>query len=335
MSQGMQYTKVQYGPEASAYGTEATTYNELARVQNIDLDIGENNFIYDRGLGEGLNATNTYYGPFRSNNNSVTFDVVDFDFLKHWIGPKSGAGTSGDKYTLTEATEVSTSPGLQPFSIEELNDEEDTDSANLATGCVGTTFTLSGSIGSKVTCSANFTAQKTGFRTTGETYTANTDPAFIMIGGTFKWGSTPSEITGVQEFTIDYDSGLVYDDDTRDMTTRFQSQPHLGKGRKYTGRIGIKMAYGLATTIINDFYGYESGGLYSPEDGTTNISPTADLEFKLELVNKDKYANIWFDQCSIDRLSKPISLGGGLVILFFEFTAREGKDNEPITWWET
>jgi hypothetical protein len=336
MSQSVQFSKIQYGPEASAYGTEAVSYTELARVQSIDLDPGDNSFIYDRGLGEGLNISNTYYGPFKSNNNSITFDVVDFDFLKHWIGNLTGAGTAISPYTLTEATSISTTAGigiLQPFSIEELNDNESTDSVNTALGCVGTTFSLEGSIGSKLTCKANFTAQKTLFRTSGETYTAVTDPAFIMLNGTFKWGATPTAISGVQEFTLNYDNGLIFDDETRDAVSRFQAIPNLGKGRKYTGRIGIKMATALATTIINDFYGYSSGGVYSPNTGSTSISPTADLEFKIELVNGSKYATIWVDQCSIDRLSKPVSLGGGLVILFFEFTAKYGKDNAPIKWW--
>jgi len=39
------------------------------------------------------------------------------------------------------------------------------------------------------------------------------------------------------------------------------------------------------------------------------------------------------DQCSIDDISKPIALGGDLVLMSFNGTAREGKNNDPITWW--
>jgi len=73
MSQSQQFTKVQYGPEASVYGTEATTYNELARVQSISIE-PSNNILYDRGLGEGLNISNAYYGIFDATGN-VSFDT--------------------------------------------------------------------------------------------------------------------------------------------------------------------------------------------------------------------------------------------------------------------
>ncbi len=332
MSQSMIYDKIQYGSETSAYGTEATTYTELGRVQNSDLTSNNSN-IYDRGLGEGINASNTYYGPFEASG-SVSFDVVNFDFLKHWVGAKSGAGTSGDHYKLTEATYVAVSgaTSLVPFSIEKLNPEEATDSVEFATGCVGTTFSLSGEINSKLSCNASFVAQKTGFRTSGETYTPITDPAFVMINGTWKWGATPSTISGVRSFNINYDNGLVID--TRSIESRFLNTPKLGQ-RSYTFDVSIIMSSGLASTIINDFYGYESSGVYSPESGSTSISPTSSLEFKIELVNGSNYAYLQLDECAIDEISKPSSLGGGLVLLTFKGTSREGKGNVPIEWWST
>jgi len=225
MAQGTIYTKVQYAGE--------TTYNELSRVQSCDLK-SINNFIYDRGLGEGINAINTYYGPFDANG-SVEFNVVDFDFLKHWIGPKSGAGTVGDPYTLTEATSVAASTSaLQTFSIERLNDYESTDSVDYMLGCAGTDFNLSGGINEKLICSANFIGQKTGFRTSGQTYTPNTAASFIMINGTWKWGSTPTALSGVREFSISYDNGLIAN--TRSIESRFINIPLLGT-RTYYNRL--------------------------------------------------------------------------------------------------
>ena len=328
----MIYDKIQYGSESSAYGTEASSYTELGRVQSSDIT-PTNGLIYDRGLGEGINASNTYYGPFTATG-SVSFDVVSFDFLKHWIGAKSGAGTSGDHYILTEATyvDVSGATSLVPFSFERMNPEESTDSVEFATGCVGTEFTLSGSIGSKLTCDASFVAQKTGFRTSGETYTPITDPAFIMLNGTWKWGATPSALSGVRSFNISYNNGLIID--TRSIDSRFISKPKLGQ-RVYTFETSIIMSSDLSSTIINDFYGYESGGVYSPEDGSTSISPTSSLEFKVELVNGSNYAYLQLDECAIDEISKPSNLGGGLVLLTFKGTAREGKGNVPIEWWST
>lgn len=335
MSQGQQFTKVSYGPEASAYGTEATSYTALPRVQSGDIN-SENNFIYDRGVGEGLNSSNTYYGPYNATGN-VVFDVVDFEFLKHWVGSRTGSGTSGDKYALVEATEIvagsSTSGRLVPFSIEIQNDDTETLS-RFATGCVGTTFELSGSIGSKLSCTANFMAQKSGFRESGESYTPNTNPAFVMINGSWKWGTTPSALSGVRSFTLSYTNGLIGEgDETRSIESRFKGIPHLGQ-RGYTGTVTVILAQALADTIILNHYGLESPtNTFLPEDGSTSISPASNLKFEVDFVNNDKYGTIKVDEASIDNISIPVDIGGGLVELTFNYTAREGESNEPIEWW--
>lgn len=334
MSQGSQFQKVQYGPEASAYGTETSVYNELSRVQGIDM-ASNNNFSYDRGLGEGLNIIKSLYGPYDASG-VARFSVVGFEFLRHWIGDQTGAGTAGDKYTLTEATSISaeaeTAGVLQPFSIENLNDTESTNTAFFMTGCAGTTFSLSGRIGGKLECSANFVGQKLSHRTSGETYTPVTTTPLIMINGTWKWGATPTTISGVRAFTLNYVNGLVLD--TRSIESRFMNIPLFGE-RVYTGTVDIIMSSSLASTIITNHLGKSSGGVISPEPGDTSITPTADLEFKIEFISGVTSANIWLDQCSIDNITQAVNLGGGIVLLRFAFTAREGKGNAPITWWAT
>jgi hypothetical protein len=330
MSQSMQFTKTQYGPESSTYGTEAAAYNELARVQSISIE-PTNNIIYDRGLGEGLNATNAYYGNFDASGN-VTFDVVDFDFLKHFVGPKTGAGSAGDKYTLTEAslTAVSGSTALVPFSIEYLNDDT-TNQATVGLGCMGSSFTLSGKIQSKLSCQANFVCQKTLERESGQTYVAVTAPAFVMLNGTWKFNTTPSTLSGVREFSISMDNGLVTD--TFSIESRFRNIPKLGT-RVYRWTLSVIMAQALGDQVVEYFYGKESPtNTYTPEDGSTSVSPLPDVEFSIDLVNGSKYATIHLDQCIIETYSKPVSIGGGLVVINFEGTALYGKSNAPIKWW--
>jgi len=325
MTQSQQYTKIQYATEDSAYGTEGTSYNELPRVQNIN-PVSENGYIFDRGLGEGMNVSNTYYGPFVSRGN-IVFNITDFDFLKHWVGPKSGSGTAGDPYVLTEATNLSTSSSdLQPFSLESKNDDESTASVDYYTGCVGDDFELSAERDSKLRCSANFVAQKSGFRTSGESYTANTNNALIMIGGTWKWGTAPTALSGVQSFTINYRNNLNVDN--RSLESRFMNIPKLTI-RDYKITVTILMSESLSSTIITDFY----GGATTPNDGSSSSTPTSDLEFKPEFVNGDFNAYLWLDQLSVDRISKPASVGGGLVQLTFECTAQKARSNELITWW--
>ena len=335
MSQGTIYTKVQYAGQTSSYTSAASSsFTAVGRTQSCELN-SNNALIFDRGLGEGLNISNAYYGPFETSG-SITFNPVDFDFLKHWIGGLTGAGSSGDHYILNEATEVAlstSSTALQPFTIERLNDMETTDSVEQAVGCVGTDFTLSGAVNEKLVCNANFIARHTQFKTSGaQTYNAKTDSSFTMLNGTWKWGSTPTAISGVREFSITYNNQIVTD--TRSIESRFLGQPVMGQ-RLYNFSCGIIMTSGLATTIINDFYGYSNGGVYSPEDGSTSITPTASLEFKVELVNGSNYAYLQLDECVIDRISKPSSLGGGLVILTFEGTAFKGLGNKPIEFWTT
>jgi hypothetical protein len=331
MSQSNDFIKIQFASETSAYGTEGTSWSELARVQSSNLD-SENGIIYNRGLGEGANIVSANYGPFEGTGN-LDFEVVDFSFLKHWIGFKGGSGTAGAPYYLKEATSIEAAAEadgkLTPFSIERLNSDGSA-TCDFAWGCVGTEFTLSGEIGSKLNCSASFVGQKTGHRATGQTYTPDTNSAYVMINGTWKWGATPSAIAGVRQWSISYSNDLKTD--TRSIESRFIGIPKLGQ-RSYKYSVGIIMAQTLAATIINNFYGYSSGGVYTPESGSVSVSPTADLEFKIELVNGSNYANIWLDQCVIDRISKPAQLGGGLVILTFEGTAFYGRDNKPIQWW--
>jgi len=330
MSQSMIQDKIQYGSETSAYGTEATSYSALGRVQSFNLNSNNSN-IYDRGLGEGLNAVKTYYGPFNANG-SVTFNVVDFDFLKHWVGAKSGSGTSSSHYALTEAeyVKVSGTDALVPFSIERQNTEETTNSVDFALGCVGTTFSLSGELNSVLSCDASFISQKTGHRVTSDTYTAATGNAYVMIAGSWKWGATPTALSGVRSFKIDYDNGL--NSETRSIESRFLQTPKLGK-RTYNFEVEIIMTSALSSTIINNFYGYSNSGVYTPEDGSNSINPTEGLEFKVELVNDSKYSYLQLDECTIDEISKPSELGGGLVLLSFKGTSREGLDNKPIEWW--
>ncbi|MFW6312037.1 MAG: phage tail tube protein, partial [Nanoarchaeota archaeon] len=180
MSQSQQYTKVQYGGETT-YGTETSSYNELFLVQSCNLT-SNNNLIQSRGLGEGFNVKKALYGIF-SASGDITQDLYDFTFLRHWIGALSGAGTLGDKYTLTEATRVNPSSSatyLQPFSIEKLNDTEtSTNAVEVGLGCVGTDFSMTTSIGQTLNFNGNFIVRETKYRSTGETFTDAQQTAYV------------------------------------------------------------------------------------------------------------------------------------------------------------
>lgn len=327
MAQGNMFTQVMYNGQTSAYATAATVNTELGRVQNVRPS-DANGHIYDYGLGEGLNPSNTYLGPYTSGF-EIEFNPTDFDFLKHWVGPKTGAGTSGDPYILTEATDIAlATTSLQPFTMEAANVYESTDTADQYIGCVGSSFTLSGEIGSKVSCSASAVARSSTQSQTATSYTPVTDSAFIVLNGTYKWGATPSALSGVRRFSITMTNNLIVD--TRSLDNRFIDMPVIGI-RVYNFEIDIIMTSSLYSTIVTNFYGQTPSS--GPVDGSSSVSPTANLEFKVELVNGGNYANLWLDNCSIDEISKPQSLGGGVVVMSVRGTSRGGRSSVPITWW--
>ena len=314
MSESNIMTKVQFASQTSAFETEGTSYTEISKVQSCNIN-GENGNIYSRGLGEGLNASTTHYGPYNVSGD-INFNVVDFAFLKHWIGPMTGAGTAGDKYTLTEYTSIGlTTSDLQPFSIEKSNDTEAAKSVQFAVGGIGTDFTLSGSIGSELNCAGNFVARHDGFRATGQAYTPVTTNAFVMINGTWKWGATPSALSGVRDFSISVTNQFDFET-TRSLNSRFIGLIAPAP-REYKATVGIIMSSSLSTTIINDYFGNVDSGVYTPEDGSNSISPASSLEFKVELMNGNRYAIINLDECAIDKISIPSEIGGGLVIMTF------------------
>lgn len=326
MSQASIGTQYMYAGQTSAYATAATPDTVLSRVQSAD-PLKESTHIYDMGLGEGLNPTNTYLGPYGLSGN-ISWFVVDFDFLKYWVGAKSGAGTSGDHYKLTEATAVGlTTSDLQVFTLEEAHTTETTNYVDTFIGCVGRIFTLSGSIGSRLLCEAGWVGRNPTTGTSATSYSANTSPAFVMLGGTWSWGATPSSLAGVRSFRVTMENSLAVDE-TRSIESRFINQPVLN-ARTYRFIVEIKMAQALAATIVANHYS-KSG---EPEDGSTTVTATANLEFKVALANASENATIWLDQCSIDNIRKPVRLGEALVILTFEGSAREGRGNVPIEWW--
>ena len=312
----------------SAYGTAVTPDVVLSRVQSAELNPGNNGFIYERGAGEGLNVTKTNLGIFNCGG-SVTFNPSDFTFLQSWIGVKSGSGSSGDHYKLTESDEVGiTGSTVRAFTFEEANIAEATDDVWTYSGCVGTTFSLQGSLGSMISCTAAFIGQKSAHGSSASSYSASTATSYTMIGGTWSWGATPSTLSGVRDFSINFNNGVS--DNNRDATLRFTNQP-VQTQREYTGTVSIVMTSALASTIITNFYGQSPAS--GPVDGSSSTVATADLEFKIEVANGTDNATIWLDDCSIDNLSKPVALGGGLVILSVAFTAMSGRGGVPIEWW--
>ncbi len=324
-------TEVQYGGETSSYGNEATTGTEIGKVKSF-TPINNNNIIYTRGLGDGRNYTNALWGNYDCGGN-ITWEVHDFAFLKHWIGPLTGAGTTGDPYILTENDNVGfvEATSIQTFSLE-VNHQQGitpTDDTDTYIGCVGNNFTLNGSIGTILTCNADFVAQKVVSSTTGTAYTPVTTNPWLMAQGTVKWASSPSTVAGIQDFSLTYSNSLII---TRDATSRFITMPVAGP-RIYNFTLLVKMNATIASTIRDDFYGQAN----EPIDATGDANPTADLEFEVLFTegsaSSDQQAELWLDQCTIDSIGKPVAVGEEVVLMSVNGTAQTGRSNIPIKWW--
>jgi hypothetical protein len=325
MADGQLRTKLMYSGQTSVYSTAATPDSYIGRVKSFD-PVNNNNTLPNYGSGDGRDPVNLLYGNYDSGG-SLRWEVNNFDFLKHWIGFKDGAGTSGDPYKLNEAdtTGLSAVSGLQVFTLEVNHINGTAEDVDTYVGCVGSNFSLSGRIGSSLEANATFVARNVISSTSGTTYTTPTTAVWRMFQGTWKWGATPSALAGVQSFTINYNNNLIVN---RSADSRFISQPILGT-RAYTFSLVIKMESTVATTLRDDFYGQAN----EPVDGSSGAVATGN-EFKIEFTDGTNSANIWLDDCSIDRISKPVSVDGGqMVLLQVDGTAKTGRSNAPISWW--
>ena len=330
MGQTNVFSRAMYADETT-YGTPVTVTDELSRLQSISFE-ENNNFIYERGLGEGLNVVKTYYGQY-SCLYTGGINVNDFDFFQFFVGPKTGSGMVGTPYILTEATvgEMNTADSLYSFTLEAANTTESTSDVQTMEGCVGNEFSLTGSLGSIVSSTFGGFGELIRNGTSATAYTAVTEDSYVMINGVWSWGSSPSSLSGIRTFTINYTNGMEQDS-YRISSSRFVQRPSLVGARGYTGSITLVTAQSLANTLYTSFYGQAPAS--GPSDGSSLVTPTTNLEFKVELINGSKVANIWLDQCSIDTISRPSDVGEtGLKEITISFTAKYGKDKYPIRWW--
>lgn len=303
-------TAIQYGAE-SVYGTEVATTTAIGTVKSFTPDNRWD--VYEvRGIGDGREIQNFVKTRF-SARPVIVFEVHNWDFLKHAIGPIAGAGTTASHYTLTEAdyTGVTANTHIIPFSME-CGSAGATDDVDTYTGCFIDSFTLDMTFGGVVTCTANIIAQSVTSSTTATAYTSPTTHPWVMAHeGTFKWGSTPSAVTGVRDVSITYNNNMIV---YGDWNTIKISMPEAGE-RTISFSATLVMSSTIATTLRDNFYGQAN----TPIDTAVTAEPTADYELWIELSqgtsSTNRNATIFLNQCMIDSISKPINVGAGDVVL--------------------
>lgn len=317
--------KAQYGSEASAYGTKAATFNEFARFQTFTPTMN-NNLHTLRSTASGRNPTGFVFGNFDASF-SATWELIDFDVLKHFIGPISGAGTTASPYVLTESSiiGVTAATDILPFSLEIASDES-TDDVDVYLGCVGRDWEISGELGAPVMMSANGVAKTVDSNDSISSYTEPTTPSFMVWQSTVQFGTSPSTVADVRSFKVGMSNNLV---EFRGVGSRFLSKPEPGV-RDYTWELTVVMTTTVETEFRDVFYGASSVP-------STDTSPASNIELKLVIEegtsSGDRRAYVWLDGVVIDSISKPLQVGNDLVLLTATGKAKEGKSNAPVSWW--
>lgn len=317
------------------YGTESTFGTAVAATTPIDGRVSNfsarmsNNFLSLRGLGDGRNVKDFIYGAFDVSG-SITFDVGNFDFLKYAIGPRSGSGTAGAPYLLTEANEYGTGASdINSFTMVVNKEDGSSDVEDTYTGCIITDFTLSGAEVGVMTCTANFVAQKVSSDTSiANAYTSSTVTPWVNIQSVVSWGATPTAIAKCTNWSVSYqNNAIIY----RSIGSRFIEQPVAGE-RGYGFSFVVRDQQSVLTTFTKELLG-DASEPYTPNDGSAGVTPTASLEFKLVFTGAgDRSATINLDESVLNDNDTPVSRGNDIVQVTFNGFAKEGKGNVPLQW---
>ena len=327
-------TRIQYVSE-TAYGTCAAAVDTVisGKIKNFNPEMN-NNFYRTQGLGEGRNETQTLLGAFDCKWTMELEVGTDFAFFKYLIGSRIGSGTTAAPYYLEEADIMkyaAPAPLLTSFKMEVGSEAGTTDDVDTYYGNIINRATFNFAIGKPLTASIEGFAKTVLSSTTATGYTANTDKVFMFQQGSFSFDATVSR---VQSGSITVDNG--YDpEENREMGSRFIAEPQPNE-RKYDWTVVVKMTDTIATTLRDYFYGQAN----SPSTGVTDAEPTSYaviLQFTEGAVSGDNIGKILISDNFIDRISKPVAVGGGYVEMTITGHGRKGTTdtiNKPFIWWQ-
>ena len=318
-------TGFQYGTE-STYGTEVATTTAIGKVRSW-TPVLNNSIQESRGTGEGRNTGLALWGVFDTGG-SLVYEAHDFAFLKYFVGPMTGSGTSGTPYVLTESSIIDTGSAINFFSFEAGDEEATTDDVMTYVGCVGNDFNLAWAIGQPLIVTTNLVAKTLIASSTATAYTATSTPPWMFQQTSFKYGTTPSVVNKIQSMTISMSNNLfTYRD-----ASRFISKPEPGL-RNYAWTITAIVDQAQKAAFELSFYGAAT----TPTTGVTSAEYTADEELHMLFAEgtnaTQRQAEIKLDQCWITSLGKPVSLGSELTLLTVTGGAKSSLSNAFVTWW--
>ena len=321
-----------YGGEVGSFGAGGTPNTNIGIVTNFSPSFKNTNLRL-HGVGDGRNAILTAYGMLELTG-TVDFQVIDFNFFRHLIGPRTGSGTSGAPYVLTEADNYSqsASSGIQIFTMEAAGYDETTDDVETYKGCWINSATLNFSLDTPLNASVNWGASTVTGGTSAAGYTANTRVPYLMQSGTFSWGTTPTAVTRVQSGSITiYNNPVIM----REVGSRFVTGVAAGQ-RMYDFTVELIMTDALRATLEQDLYGQAVAS--GPATGIAAASPPANRELALVFtISGTDTAQILLNDCYIEERTKPIPIGNELIRVTYTGWAHSGGNtantNQPLRWW--
>ena len=326
-------TNVQYKAETS-FGAGGTPPNTAikGRISTVTLN-KNNNLIRTTGLGDGRNEIFVGFGNFAVDW-TMDYELADWDFLVHAIGPKSGSGTAVAPYYLEEADYVAyAGTSIPTFAMAISSDDVGgTDDVDTVTGCVINTVGLTLAVGQTLKCSLSGFGSTVTSSASGAAYTADTTKPWIFAQGNFKWNS--SNVGRVTNASITINNN--YDPEVgRAIGSRFIQAAELGL-RKYDWTITVKMTDTIAATLRDHFYGQAN----TPNLGVASAEPTfyaIILNLSEGATSGLRNAQVLLENCSINDISKPVNISENIVELTINGAAKAGLTDtvkKPIKWWE-
>ena len=320
-----QKTSVWKGDETT-WGTPVTVDTLIGTVTNVNpsprwtkLDI--------RGVGDGREVSSFVKTQFTVGA-SLSYQMHDFLFLKHAVGPLSGDGDDESPYIITEAdhTGITAATNIIPFTLE-VGSDSTVDDVDKYTGCFINDFTLNFSLGGVAECTANIVAKSMTSGTSLQAYTAPTTQPLVMSEGTFKYDATPTAVAGIRSATVSYNNNLII---MGEWNTLFIVQPETGP-RVISWSVTCVMTNTVAAAMRDDFYGQAN----TPVTDSAVFAADMELEIALDegAVAGDRRSYIRLDQCIIESMNKPINIGNNdLVLITFNGRAKTSKTNKFAEW---
>ena len=321
-----------------ASGAVETDAVSLGQVTNISATWTDN-VGRQLGIGEGRNETLYNYGTIDITG-SIDWNVLSqmattvgssIGFMQFFFGSVAGAGSTADPYLISEQDNIDYT-NMFSFAIYAQNESGATDDVDLYEGCVANSLSLTAAQGDILKASMDWTANKVTCNTSITTaYSAPTESPWAFQQGEFKWGSGPSAVAGISNFTLTVNnSPFVF----YSLGSRFIEKPEYGR-RLYDFTLTCKMTSDIATTLRDNLFGQANSFIAGVDPSTTTADYEIELQFAEGGSTGDKVMQIALDQCTLSAMSKAIPVGQGLVEVTFTGFAKQGKSNNPIKYYTT